>query len=153
MLIQFCLCKTSCLKVVQFSALATCQFELLSVRVRVRWRVPGAGPRRAFFSLVLSFPLQFLLTIAHNCCPQVLCAISRCSLVRLEESASRCAPQPLAATPSKPLRWRVPSRVANLYRWSLHCSLAFHSAFCNLLTPSSRITLFSDWFLGKHSAW
>ena len=36
LLIQCRVCKASCLKVVQFSAPATCRFELLRVRVRVR---------------------------------------------------------------------------------------------------------------------
>ena len=68
LLIQYRVCKASGLKVVQFSAPATGQFELLRVRVRVRWRVPGAGPRRPSLSLSFYPPTQ---TLADNRAPTV----------------------------------------------------------------------------------
>ena len=104
--------KLSCLKVVQFSATMACRFKLLRVRVRDRWRVLGAGPRRASFLLSLSLvlsstPLQFLLTIAH----QLLSSGSPCNIALQPRSfrgvcfsvrhpppqAARCRPAEAAA--------------------------------------------------------
>ena len=86
LLIQCRVCKASCLKVVQLSAPVTCRFELLRVRVRVRWRVPGTGARRASFSLSFYCPLP-TQTLADNRASTAALRFSvqssRCSLVSL----------------------------------------------------------------------
>ena len=90
------------------------------------------------FSLSRSIvpPYQLLLTIAH----QLLPSGSLCNLALHPRSFRGVCFSVRLPPPSRSLpprrsrcRWRVPSRVANLCRWSLRCSLSFHSALCNLL--------------------
>ena len=132
-------------------------------------------PSQGFFlsrSIVPS-PLQLLLTIAHNCCPHVLCAISRCSLVRLEESASLCGPPAARCRPAEAAAagvCRLASRIFVDGRSVVHLLSTPHpfNLLIHLKPPLIRspqitvladvswhysITLFSGWFLGKHSAW
>ena len=89
-----------------------------------------------FLSRSISLPLQLLLTIAH----QLLPSGSLCNLSlqpRFFRELCFSVRPPSRSLPPRQSRccWRVPSRVANLCRWSLRCSLAFHSALCNLLIP------------------
>ena len=115
-------------------------------------------PTQSFFlSFVLSYsPYQLLLTIAHNCCHQILCAISRCSPVCLVESASRCDPHSRSLPPR---RSRCRCVLSSVDGRSIFQSLKpplIHSSQITVLSAIYwyySITLYSDWFLGKHSAW
>ena len=118
LLIQCRVWETSCLKVVQP---ATCRFLVASCSRARLMATARRRPAKGFFlSLVLSYPphSNSCWQSRTNCCLQVLCAISSCSLVHLEESASRCAPPPSWSLPPRRscCRWRVPSHIANLCR-------------------------------------